>query len=359
VSDTTVKIYLIIAVGLLVVNAIAAIVDSLDALSKKYSTTETLLSYYDRLHGLIPLLRRCLEYIIYVCVTTLVLLQVDFIAQFAKYGPGLAQTIGIFFLARMTVAFSDLLVDRSILKGGELSEGERQQQLTVTPIIKSLLGGVIYFIAFVLMLYAVNINPIPILLSAGALGIVVGLGAQPLINDFVSGFLILFENLYLVGDHIETGSAKGKVEAIAFRTTQIRDPSGQLHILRNGQIGEVVNYSREYVFAVVEVGVAYDSNLDHVYQVLRETGKKLKEANTVVLEVTTVDGLTAFGESELLIRTATKVRPGCHTPVANQFRKLIKEAFDREGIEFSLAQRIAVLKDSSEQVLRKMESDRN
>ena len=346
-------IYLIIAVGLLVVNAIAAIVDSLDALSKKYSTTETLLTYYDRLHGLIPLLRRCLEYIIYVCVTALVLLQVDFIAQLANYGPGLAQAIGIFFLARVAVAISNLMVDRSKLKKGELSEGERQRQLTITPISKNLLGGIINFIAFVFILYAVNINPIPILLSAGALGIVIGLGAQPLINDFVSGFLILFENLYLVGDHIETGSAQGRVEAIAFRTTQIRDPSGQLHILRNGQIGKVTNYSRGYVFAVVEVGLAYDSNLDHVYRVLQESGKKLKEVNTDVLELTTVEGLTAIGKSEMLIRTTTKVKPGCHTPVANQFRKLIKESFDREGIEFSFAQWMAIFKkDSSENLPR-------
>ncbi len=341
------RIYLIIAIGFLVVKTVAAIVDSLDALSKKYWYRENYLGWYERLSGLIPLLRRCLEYVIYVFVATGVLLQVEFIAHFANFGPRVVQAIGIFFMAKVVVAITNLLVDKAFGTQEELEEAERKRRLTMNPIFKSLLEYSVYFVAFVLMLKAFNLNPLPILAGAGIVGVVIGLGAQPLINDIVSGFFVLFENLFLVGDYIETGSARGVVEAIEIRTTRIRDPDGQVHILRNGQLGSVVNYSKEYTNAVVEVGVAYESDLDHVYRVLDETGRRLKEANDKVLATTEVKGLKNFGESELLVRTVTRVKPGHHRDVAFMLRKMIKEAFDREGIEIPFARRVLIFRNEA------------
>ena len=156
------------------------------------------------------------------------------------------------------------------------------------------------------------------------------------------------KSCYLVGDFIETGTARGVVENIQLRTTRIRDPDGQLHILRNGQLGEVVNFSKGYTYAVVEVGVAYDSNLDHVYEVLKKTGEELKAANPDVLEPTNVQGLDNFGESELTIRTLTRVKPGRHRQAARQYRKMIKDAFDREGIEIPFAQRVIIFQNQPE-----------
>ena len=342
------KIYLIISFGLLIVEAATAVVDSFEALSRKYWYRESYKDWYNRLSGLLPLFRRCLEYIIYVWVAALVMLQLSFIAQLASYGPALVQVIGIFFIARVVVEIVNFLIDKNMVTAGDASDSQRKQKQTLIPITKSILQSGIYFIAFVLMLRAVNINPLPILAGAGIMGIVVGLGAQPLINDIVAGFCILFEGLFLVDDYIETGTARGIVEAIYLRTTRIRDPNGQLHILRNGQIEAVTNFSKKYTFAVVEVGVAYDSDLDHVYRVLDETGQKLGEENQNVLERLQVHGLKKFGESELLIRTVTKVRPGCHFRVANQLRTMIKKAFDREGIEIPFARRVVILKKDNE-----------
>jgi small conductance mechanosensitive channel len=272
------------------------------------------------------------------------MLQVNFISRFASFGPALVQIIGIFFVARVVVEIANLLVDKYFFPSTE-TEGEPNKQLeTLIPIIKTLLQYGIYFVAFVLMLRAVGINPLPLLAGAGILGVVVGMGSQSLINDIVSGFFILFEGLFFVDDFIEAESAQGVVEAIHIRTTKIRDPDGQLHILRNGQINSVVNYSKDYTFAVVEVGVAYDSDLEHVFQVLEETGRKLKEKNPNVLEPLEVRGLKKFGESELLVRTLTKVRPGCHLRVTFQLHEMIKKAFDQEGIEIPFARRVLIFK---------------
>ncbi len=338
------KIYLLVNAGLLMVTAVSAIVDSLDALSVRYARPENWLGKYERLRMLIPLLRRSLEYIIYVVVASLVMLQLELSAEYSKYGPGVVQAIGIIFLARVAVELVHLLVDKSMAMPDDVSIAEQQRHMTITPIIKNLLKYGVYFVAFVLVLGALNLNPWPLLAGAGIVGVVIGLGAQPLINDIVSGFFILFENLYLVGDYVETGTGRGIVEAIEMRTTRIRDPNGQLHIIRNGQLGNVVNFSKGYTNAVVEVSVSYDANLDQVFQVLRQAGEELKQGNRDVLASTEVDGLQRFNESDLLIRTVTRVKPGRHGAVARDYRKLIKEAFDREGIEIPFARRVVILK---------------
>ena len=342
---TVLKIYLYITLGLLVVKSVTAVVDSLDALSAKYRREDNLLRYYDHLRGLVPLLRRCVEYMIYIVVATLVSLQVEFIARFAEYGPRAIQSIGIFFLSRVAVELVYLFIDNFLLKTKDITGEILQRHLTLIPLIKSLCKYVIYFVAFVLVLKTFQLNPTPILAGAGIVGVVVGLGAQPLINDFVSGFFIIFENLFLVGDYIETGTAAGTVEAIDIRTTRLRHPNGQLYILRNGQIGEIVNYSKKYTYAVVEVGVAYDSDLNQVYATLEETGKALKADNPDVLEPTRVSGLKNFGESELTVRTVTKVKPGTHLTVSYDLRKRIKEAFDSNNIEIPFARRVLIIKN--------------
>jgi small conductance mechanosensitive channel len=121
------------------------------------------------------------------------------------------------------------------------------------PMVKSFASAIVWFAAIVLMLNVVGINPFPLLAGAGILGIVIGFGAQPVINDVTSGLFILFENIFLVGDYIEVGAARGTVEAIQLRTTRLRDPNGALHIVRNGQLSGIVNFSKSYTFAVVEV----------------------------------------------------------------------------------------------------------
>lgn len=341
---TALKIYLIVAIGLLIVKAMAAIVDSLDGLSRKYSRPDNFLRYYDHLRILIPLLRRSLEYIVYVGMATLVVMQLEHISWLAVYGPRIVKVIGIFFFSRVVIEVLCLLLDKGMAATDDMTPQEEQQRLTFVPLIKSIVKYLVYFLAFVLILKALEIDPTPILAGAGLMGLIVGLGAQPLINDLVAGFFILFENLYMVNDYIETGNARGIVEGIDIRTTRIRGPDGELHILRNGQIGEIINYSKKYTFAVVEVGVAYESDLDKVYRVLEEVGVQLKQDNPHVLQPTIVLGLNEFGASDLVIRTVTRVEPGRHLNIARDLRKRIKQAFDREGIEIPYARRVVILK---------------
>ena len=192
------RLYLIVALALLIARAIIAAVDSLDALSIKFASPDNFLRFYDNLCSLIPLFRRCLEFVLYAIAASLVVGQIEPISDFSRYGVSVAKVIGIFFISRVVTELSSLVLDQLLLKNTTLSEEEQQRRESLVPLIKSALRYVILLVAFVFMLGALGINPAPVLAGAGILGLVVGLGAQSVLNDVISGFFILFENLFLV-----------------------------------------------------------------------------------------------------------------------------------------------------------------
>jgi small conductance mechanosensitive channel len=181
-----------------------------------------------------------------------------------------------------------------------------------------------------------NIDPTPLLAVVGLIGLIVGFGAQNLINDIVCGFFALFENYYLVGDYIEAGkieerTVEGIVEAIELRTTHIRHPDGQLQIIRNGEIGSIINYSKQYTYAKVDVPVPDHANLEQICSLIEEVGQRLKTDCLDVLEPTLVDGLEAFGKNNRVLRTVTKVKPGKHLDTQRLLRRRLMQAFDHVG----------------------------
>ena len=334
------KFYLIIALGLLLIRAISIIIDTLDDLSLKYSGNDNFIRYYERIHHLIPSLKKYGEFLIYIGMATLIVQDIQFLAWITAYTPSVIKIIGILLSSSVLNELGYFIIEESLLKTKNLSDLQRQRRLTIIPLIKSFLKYAIYFTAGFSILKIINIDPTPILAGAGIVGIAVGFGAQNLINDIVCGFFILFENYYLVGDYIEAGkgeerNVEGTVEAIELRTTRIRHPNGQLQIIRNGDIGSIVNYSKEYIYALVDIPVSYDTNLNHFYQVIAEVGQQLQQDCQDVLEPTQVDGLENLGKRNLLIRTLTKVKPGKHLLIQRHLRELLRNRFIQNEIEIS------------------------
>lgn len=326
------RIYLIIAIGVLIVKLVAVVIDSLDALTIKNSNPDNILRFYDQLRHLTPFLKRCLQYIIYVSMATLVIQQIDFMANLANLGIVGIKLISIFLLSQILISIVYLVLAEILLKSEGLTEIQQQKRQTLTPLVQSTTKYLIYFGSGILILETIGIDPAPILAAAGILGLAVGFGSQNLVNDIVSGFFILFENYYLVGDYIETDEASGYVEAIELRTTRIRHHLGQVFILRNGDISSITNFSKDFVYADVQVGVDYDCNIAHVQEIIEIVGHQLKEENDDILEATKVQGIEEFADIRVSIFTVTKVKPGKHIGVQRILRKLLKEAFDREGI---------------------------
>jgi moderate conductance mechanosensitive channel len=342
------NIYLICAIGFLLITAIAAVIDTLSALSEDHINDHNFLKYYPRFRHLIPFIKNCIKYIIYVCMGSLIFVQFEKLVFLGDYATVVVKIITVILLSKIFIEISHLLIEKFLLKSDNLTVIQKRKRLTFIPLMQNTARYLIYFGVMVTILYIIKIDPTPILAGAGIVGIAVGLGTQSLLNDLVNGFSILLQNYYLVGDFIKTDGAEGIVEAIDLRVTRIRHLDGSQHIIRNGDISRIINYSKEYVNAMVSVGVDYDSNLDHVYKVIDTVGKKLKEINEDVLEATIVNGLDNFGESDLVIRTTTKVKPGKHIVVQRLLRKMIKEAFDQEGIEIPFARQVVIFKNQNE-----------
>ena len=335
------RIYLIITIGLLVFKLVSVIIDSLDLLSLKYSSPDNLLRFYDRLRNLVPFLKRSVETTIYVLMATLVLEQIELIANLASWGPKIIKLIAVIFISHVFVELAYLGIEEFLLKNPNMTEIRRQRRLTIIPLLQSFTKYTIYFSAGIFILEIFTINPTPILAAAGLVGLAASLGAQNLINDVVSGFFILFENYYLVGDYIAAGNVEereveGFVEAIELRTTRVRHTNGQLQIIRNGEMGSIVNYSKNYIYAMVEVRLNYDVKLERVYKIVESIGQQLKADYPEVLEPTQVDGIEEFGEYYLLLGTRTKVKPGKKLQIERLFRKMLKDAFTREEIQIPI-----------------------
>jgi len=238
-------------------------------------------------------------------------------------------------LCGVFIEIANIILEDLVLKTDHLTDLQRQRRLTIIPLFKSVLKYVTYFVGGILVLNLVGINPAPILAGAGIVGLAVGFGAQNLINDIVSGFFILFENYYLVGDYIKAGKeeervVEGEVEAIELRTTHIRHPDGQLQIIRNGEIGSIVNYSKQYAYAKVDVPVPPGLELEQVYQLINRVSEHLQRECLDALEATQIEGLESFDADNLVIRTMTRVKPGKHLHVQRLLRSKLKAAFDQQ-----------------------------
>jgi small-conductance mechanosensitive channel len=325
------RIYVVFAVGVTIVRSTSVIVDTLDGLSRRYAERRGWVQFYEHLRPLRPTLRASLEYVLWIGMASMIVVQLAPIRNFAIWGPRLIQVVGIFFAARVVIELGRLEIARRILPGEGLDETERRRRATMVPLVRTAFTYALYFGAAVLMLSSLGFNPMPFLAGAGIVGLVVGFGAQSLINDVVSGFFILFENTYLVGETIEVGAARGVVEAIEFRTTKIRDGEGRLHIIRNGDMKPIVNYSRDYMIAVVDINVTYDADLRGVFAALTEAGHRLRAESLDLLGETEIEGVVSFGTTVMTVRTVTRVRPGRSDAVAAALRLAIKEVFDRHA----------------------------
>ncbi len=340
-----VKVYLTIGLGIVIWRALDAVIESLDALSHRYSREDNLLRFYARFAHLVPLLRRALEWAIYVSVAGLVVMQIEPISPMASWASRIISIIGVLFLSRVFVEATSLAAEELLINRANLDGQQAQRRRTIVPIIQMGLKYAVYFCAAIIVLKQLGINPTPVLAGAGIVGLAVGLGAQNLINDLVSGFFILFEDYYLVGDFICVDDAEGFVEQIDLRTTRIRDDDGRLHIVRNGNIEKVLHYSKGYSVAVVELRVSYEANLDQVFDTLEAISAEMLESHPDVLEPSEIRGLEDFGESAMILEIETKVTPAHHLDVARDMRRRIKTRFDELGIRMPYAKRVLLTQD--------------
>src|SRR5262249_28448736 len=172
--------------------------------------------------------------------------------------------------------------------------------------------------------------------SVGIAGLAVGFGAQSLVKDVISGFFILFEDQYGVGDVVKIGDFSGVVEHMTLRSTVLRNLEGHVHVVPNGNIQNVTVMTKEWARAVLDVVVPHSENLSRVFQVLQNIGMKLaQDWPDRVLEKPTVLGVEKIDDLGITIRCIVKTPPFKQADVVREWRLRVKEEFDRAGIGFA------------------------
>ena len=216
---------------------------------------------------------------------------------------------------------------------------------TLKTILISIMRYTVYFLAIITILDELNVPITAVLSAAGILGLAVGFGAQNLVRDVITGFFILLENQYSIGEYIQTdGGTGGFVEELGLRVTKLRDWGGQLHIIPNGKITMVTNHNRGNMRALVEVEVAYEENVDRVISVLKRIAEGMaKDYEDIIREGPKVLGVWALGESGVLYRIVTRTKPMEQWGIETEMRRRIKIVFDEEKIEIPYPRRVCIM----------------
>ena len=254
----------------------------------------------------------------------------------SEYGVKLViVTVATVFLMRFGSALIKTIFnifERGAVNRHEPASRRRLQTLSAT--FRGIAQTVILFIGLMVFLQGLGINITPILLSASVLGIAIGLGAQGLIKDFFSGFLILLEDQFSVGDTIKIGETSGTVERLTLRVTRVRALDGSLTMIPNGSIGAVVNYSKGWSRVVLDTEVDYKEDVDRAMKVLLETAKRMKEeSHSEIIEDPVMLGVDKLGATGITLRLLVKTTANKHPDVGRELRRRVKLAFDQEGIK--------------------------
>lgn len=206
---------------------------------------------------------------------------------------------------------------------------------TLSRLVQNALTVLVVGIAGLMVLHELRVDIMPILTGAGIVGLAVGFGAQTLVKDLIAGFFLTLENQVRVGDVAVINGTGGLVEEINLRTIVLRDSEGAVHVFPNGSIERLSNRSKDYSYAVVDVGVAYAEDPDRVMQTLRDVGRELLTDSFIgvhILEPVEVQGIETFEEARMVIRARVRTVPLKQWDVAREFRRRIIKTFDERGI---------------------------
>jgi small-conductance mechanosensitive channel len=230
----------------------------------------------------------------------------------------------------------------AIVDTGTVSLRSAARAQTLALVLRSIASVLIWTIAITMILGELGVNLGPLIAGAGIAGVAIGFGAQSLVKDFLSGIFMLVEDQYGVGDIVDVGEATGTVEAVTLRTTRIRSVDGTVWHVPNGTIDRVGNMSQQWARALLDVDVAYGTDIDDAQRVIKAVADAVAddpEWRHRILEPPEVWGIESMGPDAISIRLVVKTRPGDQFPVMRELRRRLSDTFLSEGIEMPFPQR--------------------
>ncbi len=247
---------------------------------------------------------------------------------------------GAWLLFKIGERLVRLSYTRLLARAGSAEEARRID--TLERVLIYAMSVIVVVVAIMLVLSELGISIAPLLATAGVAGLAVGFGAQSLVKDYFTGFVMLIENQIRVGDVVDVADKSGVVQELTLRYVQLRDYEGAVHYVPNGVIVTVTNRSRDFAYAVMNISVAYKEDIDKVYAVMRETAASLQADPHLaprILEDLEIAGVDQWADSAVVIRCRIKTVALEQWTVRREYLGRLKRAFDRHGIEIPFPQR--------------------
>ncbi len=248
--------------------------------------------------------------------------------------PKLVGTLVVMFVALLILKVSKITMGRV---GSKESPNQRRKR-TIAKITLSVVKYIIVIIAFLATLSVWGVNVAPALAGLGIAGLVIGLGAQKFINDLISGFFIIFENHFNVGDWIEINGFMGEVTDIGLKTTKVKNFKGEVRIFNNGGIDPVSNFSQHPALAIVDFAIAYKEDVRKTIEVLTKDLPGFENDHPEVLETPRILGVTSLADSGVNMRAVIKTQSMTQWGIERALRQRIKEILDTHDIEIPFPQ---------------------
>ncbi len=258
---------------------------------------------------------------------------------------GALSSVVILLVADLIWQVVKSLIDRRLSQTETLSPpgteaAVRQARLrTLLPIFRNVFFVVLAVVAVMMALSALGVEIGPLIAGAGIVGVAVGFGSQTLVKDVISGVFYLLDDAFRVGEYITSGSYKGTVESLGFRSVKLRHHRGPLFTVPFGVLGAVQNMSRDWVIDKLTIGVSYDSDFDKAKKLIKQIGKELAEDPEFapnIIEPLKMQGVEQFGDYGIQIRLKMMTKPGEQFVIRRRALALIKQAFDENGIRFAV-----------------------
>ena len=213
-----------------------------------------------------------------------------------------------------------------------------QRARTIGLVLSNLITASLTISAIIAILAELGIAIGALAAGAGILGAALGFGAQSLVKDFLAGLFIVVEDQFGVGDFVDLGTATGVVESIRLRVTQVRDSEGTVWYVRNGEILRVGNQSQGWSRIILDLPLAYNSDLEKAKKAIEAAAAKLTETSTLktgLIGKAEVWGIQALGGEEIVFRMVQQVRPSKKEAITRALRMEVKKALDKAGVKLS------------------------
>lgn len=244
--------------------------------------------------------------------------------------------IVIFLLTRLIIRIVYKMIDRFLQRQekSRISVNPRRF-ITVGELLKNVTAFVCNFVMILIILSEFHVDLGPLLASAGVVGLAVGFGAQSLVKDVITGFFVIFEDQFAVGDVIKSGEFRGTVEIIGLRTTRLKGLNGETYIIPNGLITSVTNYSMSNSLAIVDLPVSNEKRVNETMSLIQSAMEGISQRRPELTQDPEVLGIQSLTTSEYVVRIAAECHPNAREVAEREILKDIKQALEADELRQS------------------------